>query len=351
MILSSLTLIVTNDCNFSCQYCYQQHRQDYMDYTTAEKALNFFLPYLSKNYHLNFYGGEPLLAYPLIKETVPFLERKNGGHDKRPFYSITTNGSLLSDEMLQFFNAHKFSMEISFDGLAQELQRQGENSDKVIESILKTLDYPDIQIEVNSVFAPNTIGCLSESMEYLMDIGVPNIRYSFDTIKKWDQKAFEILENELDKLKNIAIDHIREHKLNPIANLSESQTKGLFHCNAGKDRLAISPDGQIWGCCLFPDYFRGNDNSLDFSKYSFGNIDSFVENHGEIYSEISSNYSNLSMNNFSTPKTECLFCTNLAYCRVCPITAALSGEEIGRIPDHLCAIKRIQIEAIKRRLL
>lgn len=347
MELSGLTIVVTDECNFSCQYCYQKHGKNYLDFSTAEKALNFFFPFLSKTYHLNFYGGEPLLAFPLIQNVITLLNEKNKASNKRGVYSITTNAYLLTDEMCKFFSEHKFFIEISFDGLAQDLQRNKHNSEKVIGNILKILEYPSIQIEVNSVFSPDTVGSLSNSMQFLIALGISNIRYSFDTIRQWDQKALWKLRNEVAKLNKKVIAYYREHNSIPIANFRENQTKGLFRCNAAKDRLAITPEGEIWGCALFSDYFKGKEDSPDYHRYSLGMLDQFVKNHEKIFRKVSSNYSHLSMDNFSTSKSECLFCSYLAYCRVCPISAALFGDEIGNIPNHVCEIKKIQIEAKK----
>jgi len=319
-----------------------------MDYSAAEKALKFFSPFFSKSHHLNFYGGEPLLAFPLIKKVISFLQYKNKTSDKKSIYSITTNASLLTDEIYRFFNKHKFSVEVSFDGLAQKLQRQKKSTHKVLGNIMKILDYPDIVFEVNSVFTPSTISYLSESTEYLIDLGIPNIRFSLDTIPQWSLKSLRELEKEIVKLRKIVIAHYRKHIVIPVSNFREKLQRGIFCCTAGKGRLAITPNEDVWGCFLFPDFFMGKDNSVDFHKFSFGSLDDFIQNHRRIYPRISSNYSHLSMNNFSTTEKDCLFCSYLENCRVCPINAAFSGYPLGRIPDCLCKIKRIQIEEKKK---
>jgi len=69
------------------------------------------LPHLTENYYLNFYGGEPLLSFELIKQTISLLNNANKESGKKSDYSITTNGSLLSDEIIQFLDEHKFSVE------------------------------------------------------------------------------------------------------------------------------------------------------------------------------------------------------------------------------------------------
>jgi uncharacterized protein len=95
-----------------------------MTRSTIEKAVRFFYPFFDEEVIIFFYGGEPLLAFDNIRYAVSFLEEKNReGGGKLDFY-ITTNGSLVTDEMLHFFDSHEFSIMLSFDGLAQDIGRK-----------------------------------------------------------------------------------------------------------------------------------------------------------------------------------------------------------------------------------
>jgi len=315
-----------------------------MKYATAKKSLEAVYPFLTKNFTLNFYGGEPLLAFPLIERTVTLLETKNRLSGKKGTYSITTNAGLLNDEICKFFSRHRFSVEVSFDGLVQNMQKEKKSTPLILANIRKLLCHSGIKTEVNSVFTNQTVGYLSESMKYLIAQDIPHIRFSLDAVPRWNRKALRDLEIELAKLGRIVTSHHREHKSIPVGNYKEYEQKGIFHCNAGRDRLAVSPGGDIWGCFLFYDFFRKKPAALGHAKYFFGNIADFMKNPEGIHAKISPNYAPLSMNNFSTRQKDCLFCPYLAYCRICPIAAALSGEEIGRVPLHLCRIKKTLIE-------
>ena len=348
MNISSLTLIITEDCNFNCIYCYQKKVKKYMPESSLKKALNFFLPLLTDKYHLNFYGGEPLLHFNLIKKALPILAYLNEKYRKKGCYSLTTNASLITHEIIQFLNKYKFSVEISFDGLVQDLQRKIDSSKEVLNNINKILKYPDISIEVNSVFTPNSINYLTESIKYLINLGIPNIRFSLDTITEWNQHSLLRLEDEIAKLREVVLKHYKKHQALPVTNFRDKLKKGIFCCTAGNDRLAVTPNGEIWGCFLFPDYFKGKANSPDFKKFFFGYLDDFIKNHRRIYPKISFSYSQFSMKNFSTSKRTCLFCSYLENCRVCPVNAAFSGSPLGQIPDYLCKIKRIQIKEKKK---
>ncbi len=302
------------------------------------------MPKLTKNYNFNFYGGEPLLSFNLIKKTVPFLDKINREFKKRANYSITTNGSLVTEEIIQFFNKHKFSVELSFDGLAQEVLRKKESYKKTVSIIEELLKYQDIDLEVNSVFTPATVDYLSGSIKFIMDLGVPNIHFSLSTIKPWDQASLQKLENDMTKLVKILVINYKRKRNIPVVNFREDSGKGIFYCAAGKDRLAITPDEEIWGCFLFPDYFYGKENSPEYKKFYFGSLDNFVENHKSIYPRILANYAKLSMDNFSTPRLDCFLCTELEDCTVCPINASFSGNPLGEIPSYMCKIQKIKIK-------
>lgn len=300
------------------------------------------MPHLTENYYLNFYGGEPLLSFELIKQTISLLNNANKESREKSDYSITTNGSLLSYEIIQFLDEHKFSVELSFDGLAQDKSRQKGSVKRIVPIIQELLECPNIDLETNSVFSPDTVSYLSESIKFIMELGVSDIRFSISTTKPWDQASLMKLENELAKLGEILLAHYKRYDNIPVANYTDAHGKGIFHCTAGKDRLTISPDGGVWGCFLFADYFRERENSLEYQDYYYGNLEDFLKNHEEIYPRISSNYAQLSMDNFCTSKGECFLCKEFKNCAVCPINAALSGAPIGQIPDHICEIQMIR---------
>lgn len=346
MKISSFTFIVTDNCNFNCSYCYKKKKDGNLDYSLAKKALSFFVPFFTKKYFLGFYGGEPLICFDLIKSIVHFTKNKNEQFNKRAKYSITTNGSLITDDILEFLNKHKFHIELSFDGLAQNISRKNGSFERILSNIKKILNYPNISFEINSVFSPDTIGLLSESIKFIVELNVPNIRYSLSTIKPWDKTALNTLETELSKLSKYSIQHFKEYGNIPVVNHRENKNKGIFFCSAGQNRLAITPTGNIWGCHLFPDYFEGKDDFQEFSKYHFGTLSDFTESYEDIYLKISSNYKKLSMDNFRTSKIDCFLCSNIEKCSICPVNSAFLTNQIGMIPEYLCAIQQKKNEIL-----
>jgi len=275
---------------------------------------------------------------------VSFLNEKNKAFKKRANYSITTNGSLITEEIIQFFNKHKFSVELSFDGLAQEVLRNKGSFKKTVSIIEELLNCPDIELEVNSVFAQTTVDYISDSLKFIMDLGVPSINFSLSIIKPWNQVSLQKLENEMIKLVKILVSNFKRKGNIPVVNFREESDTGIFYCAAGKDRMAITPDEEIWGCVLFPDYFKGKEHSLEYQKFYFGALDDFIENHKNIYPRIFSNYARLSVDNFSASGLGCFLCPELENCEACPINASFSGNPLGEMPSHLCKIQKIKIK-------
>src|SRR3990170_2286015 len=124
MELSSLTIILTDQCNFNCAYCYQKKGKQRLDSAVLTRAVRFFQPFFARECFIDFYGGEPLLAFEEIRRTVEQIERLSKKRGIKAHYSLTTNGSLLNDYILDFLEDHEFSVLLSFDGLAQDISRR-----------------------------------------------------------------------------------------------------------------------------------------------------------------------------------------------------------------------------------
>lgn len=341
MEFSGLTFIVTEDCNFNCTYCYQTKGKRSIDPSTIENALDFFLPFLTEECYINFYGGEPLLAFDRIKHAVATVQKTNNRLKKHVRFSVTTNGSLIDHDVLKFLNENKFLLLLSFDGLAQDISKKDGSFDQIVSIIKETLDYSDIDLETNSVFTPATVGYLSRSIQFIIELGVPSIDLSLDKFSPWDSASLFQLEKELRALREFLLTSYDNPENIPLVDFRSKPKKDIFCCFAGKDRMAITPDGELWGCCLFPDFFKGKEKTADYKKYCFGDLESFVENYETVYPEILSNFSTLRTDHFFTQETFCILCDDLEECGVCPLDTASSGSITKRIPTWMCKIKKI----------
>jgi len=301
------------------------------------------LPRLAEDYYIIFYGGEPVLNFDIIERTVHFLTAENTKFKKTPHFSMTTNGALLSEEKIRFLDKHSFSVELSFDGLARGMRRDRKSTDKVIQTIAKLLDSQDIRLEINSVFDAESVENISESIAFIIRLGVRNINLSLSILRYWDEQSLDKLKQEIAKLANIQLDYYKTTGEIQLVNFREDDQRGIFYCSAGRDRLAVSPDGKIWGCALFADYFKDRENSPQYEKYCFGNLGHLGGKSENVFSKLRSNYSQLSMDNFSTQATKCFLCPDLESCAICPMNVSFTGHSWDKIPDYVCAIQKIKI--------
>lgn len=338
---TNFTFILTEECNFNCSYCYQKREKEYIDISAVEKAIDFFFPYFKKECSISFSGGEPLLAFEQIEQSLNYIQVKNKTPKKQIQYYITTNGSLINENILRFLNQHKFSLMLGFDGLAQDISRKKGSFEHIVSIIKKILESPDINLVTNSVFTPETIGYLSKSTQFIMELDVPNISFSFSNNSTWDQFSLLQLKDELVSLRKFLIEFYKKKGLIPLIDFRKNRRRGIFACFAGKDRMTLAPDGKLWGCHFFHEYLRGREGTPEYHMYCFGDLNSFIKNHERDYPKVLSNYSSLRMDFFYTSETFCIQCPELDGCVVCPMEAVFSSSIIGKISDWTCRIRKI----------
>lgn len=268
-------------------------------------------------------------------------------HNKHVRYSISTNGSLIDKDMLQFLNQHHFSVLLSFDGLAQDITKKEGSFGKIISSLENLLESPNIDLETNSVFTPETLKYLTESVLLIRRHGAENIHIGFSRISPWDESALARLKLELERMRNSLLAFFQKTGDIPLPNFRPRLGTGPFCCYAGKDRLSLAPDETLWGCDLFFDFFKGKKEDPAYSHYCFGSLDTFIAHHQDRYPTTLSNYSNLCVDKFITPIQPCSQCEAMNECEVCPIDNLFLGSAINCIPPWACRMKRLYIEEKK----
>lgn len=310
-----------------------------MDTYTIDKSVDVFSPRLTEDCYINFYGGEPLLAFDRIQQAVRSF--KNRLKNQNIIFSMSTNGSLLDDEKLEFFNQNKFSLLLSFDGFAQNIHRKKGSFNHIVTVLKKLLIYPDIDLEINSVFTPKTIGDFSKSVQFMANLGIPEISATLSQNSYWSPLALCHYKEELQSLKKFTFLFRLQHGYIPFLKFRRDQGRGIFSCYAARDRLAITPDGKLWGCHLFADFYTGKETTDEYSKYCLGDLVSFAESREKVFTEVSANYSKFRMDQFCTDHTLCANCEEMEECKVCPIDNRLQSSSFDRIPHWICEQNKI----------
>lgn len=350
MELESLAIILTDQCNFECSYCYQDRGNQRLDFPTLARTIDFFHPFFARECVLSFYGGEPLLAFDLVRRAVEHLEGLPPRPGRKIRFSLTTNGSLVNEEILEFLAAHEFSLVLSFDGLAQDLSRKKGSFDSLSSVIPRILARPRISLETNSVFSAETVAYLSESIGYLVRLGVPKLDVNFAHKPPWTSTALLRLEDEISRVGEFFLSRYDDVRDIPWVDFCQELKKAVYHCPAGEDRMALSAQGELWGCVVFPHYRAGKYGSSGCREFCFGDIDSFMKDPQQIYAEKIAHYSELRMDRFSTPERPCLMCDEIEHCWLCPLAAGLTTGETGKIAVASCQRARI-LRKGKRRFL
>lgn len=167
--IEQLILQVTQNCNLRCDYCVYSgnyetrgHSDKRMSFATACRAIDFFREHTDDQDEvvIGFYGGEPLLEFRLIKQCVDYAKRRLKG--KKIEYSITTNATLFSDEIIEFFIKNNFSVTVSLDGpkeFQDECRRFSYGNKGSYDIVMKNLyrirefdlDYFEKNIRINTV--------------------------------------------------------------------------------------------------------------------------------------------------------------------------------------------------------
>jgi uncharacterized protein len=339
--ISSFTFIVTDACNWQCTYCYQKKGGAFLDRGTVEEACEFFFPFFTAECSIHFYGGEPLLAWPLIRGAVKAIEHLNEKEGKSLLFSIATNGSLLTAEVLKFLANHRFQVQLSHDGFAQEEGRKrgsGQTITRRLDSLLKS---EGIALLTNSVFTPSTVGHLARSLKYLSEAGVSEVQFSPSIHQSWRGKDLQAYRLEIAKLRAFLVKYYRRTGTIPVRDFRRPMKSGLVSCSAGLNRLALAPDGRIWGCYLLADCFKGKEESREGRDFCFGRFQEFSRNPRRASARALAAHRRLRAENFFTPKKLCALCDRLEECSVCPAGPAIFSGLPGLVPSDLCRLNRI----------
>jgi sulfatase maturation enzyme AslB (radical SAM superfamily) len=350
MEISNLTFIVTDNCNYNCTYCIQKKEKKTINNNTIETAVDFFYPFFKadKKVSIAFYGGEPLLAYEQIKHATMLVQEKNKTGNKKIEFSLTTNGSLLTDEMLDFFNRNQFSLMLSFDGLAQDIGRKKGTLEQMVKVMKQVQAHPGINFEINSVFTPQTIPKFSESLRFIIEQEGPDINFDLSNTEEWSSADKVILQKELDQLVDFLVLYYKKTGKIPVKNFQApipGPGSKIFRCSAGSEQMTVTPEGKVWGCFLFHDYFKTRIESPQYRDYSFGTLTEFIANYKTCYPETLANYADLRQDFFQVEGNFCFLCQDVSSCMVCPINAAYSTGSLGKISCRQCELIKIQKNA------
>lgn len=279
--LNSLTIYLTERCNFNCSYCY--YRKESGDTLTLEqlkKGLNHFFNQIKdtkQHIYVTIMGGEPLLEKKLMFQAIDII---NNEKEKRKLMletNVFTNGSMLTNELAKKIIGKDVKVSISIDGIkkSNDSYRKIKGSNKstydLVSERIKALSN-DVKVKtyINMVFTPETCKYITESFKQISTLGVYSIDVSLSTYDNWDLDALNILKKEGVKFIKYYVSLFSENsKQKPfhmyqVLNLKDSNWRSGLKCS----RIKLGPDGYFYFCDSF---FSVNPELR--KKYNIGNVE------------------------------------------------------------------------------
>lgn len=281
-----LYLCVSNMCNASCVYCFA-NQGDYgkekglMSFDIAKKAIDFFLEKVpnDKEAAFIFFGGEPLMAFDVIEQSCKYI---NDNHSHRlTSFHITTNGTLLDKDKINFLVQNQFRVVISIDGgdEIQNIQRPLRNGKNSFEAATKNIGY---LLERSKVVARGTYYNfdydICKCYKDLLSIGFQEVNILPDILDVDSDVKMNQLLHQLDRFHAFVLDYAREKREFPfgpliiqIRSLFFPKKKMAYECGLGKIIYSIDYKGDIYPCHRHSGdiaYLLGNVNNNDCKPFN-----------------------------------------------------------------------------------
>gem|GEM_PF-6905308 len=292
---TNMMLIITNNCNLRCSYCYEKNH-DYdsnknMSLETAKKAVDLFfkqIPPNVKRASITFFGGEPHMAFDLMKEVVKFSynHRTIGGYGGNQYnYVVNTNGVILNDEIFSLYSklGPKVNIRISVDGYKDnhDITRKtidGSGSWSMLEKNL--LRYRILKeqygVKISLLNTINKANCKDIYYNYttLYELTGMKIGTLFVHEDNLTEEDFETIKEQVGRLHDYCVERKMRFSLCNIKmkNMSNSNTS---ICGSGVSSFTVNHEGNIYSCmrCYFNDMgsmYMGNvENGISVSKRLF----------------------------------------------------------------------------------
>lgn len=284
-VVKALCLHIAHDCNLACQYCFAEEgeyhgRRALMSFEVGKKALDFLVAHSGNriNLEVDFFGGEPLMNWQVVKDLVAYGRSLEVPHHKKFRFTLTTNGVLLNDEILEFCNKEMANVVLSIDGRKEVHDRMrpfrgGQGSyDLIVPKFRKVAESRNqMNYYVRGTFTHHNLD-FSKDVLHLADLGFKQISVEPVVAKPEDHYAIQeedlpVLMEEYDKLAKEIIRYRKEGKgfnfFHFMIDLEGGPcvAKRLSGCGSGTEYLAVTPWGDLYPCHQFvgnEEFLMGN---------------------------------------------------------------------------------------------
>ena len=327
VIKKTVTLILTDSFNLSCSYCYQGNRQKrYMPYECAERIIEDELM-ADDGYEeaiISFFGGEPFMAFDLIKKCYDFVWDRDW--PKKRICFVTTNGTLVHGDIQEWLTERK---DHSWCGLSLDGPREIHNKNRCNSFERIDLDFfhktwPEQTIKMT--VSPETLPHLAEGVKFIHELGFPvanNLAYGVDwsaadNVSILGEQLYELIEFYLE---NPSIKPCTMLSMS-IPRLATVKKKDIHRwCGAGVHMRTYDVDGTLYPCHLFAPGALGAKDKKIIEEIDFNNDELFRDE-------------------------KCENCILQAICPTCYGSNLIYSGSLGKRDDNLCQLTKVIAKAV-----
>jgi uncharacterized protein len=350
-VIKAMCLNMTHDCNLRCEYCFASQgtyngEKAFLSFETGKKAFDYLVKNSGnrKNLEVDFFGGEPLMNFDVIKKLVDYGRSLEKEYNKHFRFTITTNGVLLDEEKMDYINENMDNVVLSIDG-------RKETNDRMRKTINKKGSY-DLIVDnykkfiskrgskdyfARGTYTSNNLD-FSEDVKHMRELGFDKI--SVEPVVAKDEKKYALKKEHVDILKKeyekLAEYYIESYK-------SKDRRFQFFHfnieleggpciykrsigCGAGTEYVAVTPSGDLYPC----HQFVGNE------EFIIGNVEEGITNRA-----LADKFKNVSVND----KPACRDCWAKYFCSGgCHANAYNFNKDFTVPYDVGCELEKKRIE-------
>lgn len=322
---------LTKNCNLNCTYCYEKCKEHAsMDKKIVDDTATYIIELIKKEKiskcDIHFHGGEPLLEIEKIRY---FVELFNDVEECLFDYSVTTNGTLLTEEICKYLNDRFNTISISIDGKKEshDFQRVTWEGDGTFDEVMKHVDWIKMSNKLRVRMTVNTrnVREFFENVLFLHKKGFRWLDPAIDFFNNWTDETVAVLEKNILEVKRYYDDNHIEQNFDLIST-EFYEMKG---CAGGRENINIDIDGKIYPCSF----------SVGDRKLCIGDIYSGVIN------------KKLKKVKFCSQEEleECTGCTMKKYCIAsnCRILQYKIESDWNRASPILCKLQQIKFHLWK----
>jgi len=274
-VVKALCLHIAHDCNLRCSYCFAgtgdyKGARSLMSLEVGKRAIDFLIENSGnrRNLEVDFFGGEPLMNFDVVKEIVYYARQREKEANKNFRFTLTTNVLLLDEEKRAFINEHMHNVVLSLDGrkeINDEVRKRVDGSgsyDRVLPLALKMAEErKDKDYYVRGTFTRKNLD-FGKDVLHLADVGFTQI--SVEPVVAARDSGLDIRKEDLktvcDEYERFAMEYYQRRKNGKWFNFFHFMidleggpcvAKRLRGCGSGTEYLAVTPEGDLYPCHQF----------------------------------------------------------------------------------------------------